>query len=154
MNVHNHHVGLRMSLIQGKTHFFILLLSMLIIIHSSRRVVFIDTDKIPALEERVMERVQNPSEAKMVLQLAETLVAAGVPQQELAVISIYRSQLRLISPGLRGTPDVEVATIDKYQGRDKECILVSLVRSNEQGNVSISLFGLFVMNMGIWLLYY
>lgn len=154
MNVHNHHVGLRMSLIQGKTHFFILLLSMLIIIHSSRRVVFIDTDKIPALEERVMERVQNPSEAKMVLQLAETLVAAGVPQQELAVISIYRSQLRLISPGLRGTPDVEVATIDKYQGRDKECILVSLVRSNEQGNVSISLFGLFVMNMGIWHLYY
>lgn len=154
MNVHNHHVGLRMSLIQGKTHFFILLLSMLIIIHSSRRVVFIDTDKIPALEERAMERVQNPSEAKMVLQLAETLVAAGVPQQELAVISIYRSQLRLISPGLRGTPDVEVATIDKYQGRDKECILVSLVRSNEQGNVSISLFGLFVMNMGIWHLYY
>lgn len=154
MNVHNHHVGLRMSLIQGKTHFFILLLSMLIIIHSSRRVVFIDTDKIPALEERVMERVQNPSEAKMVLQLAETLIAAGVPQQELAVISIYRSQLRLISPGLRGTPDVEVATIDKYQGRDKECILVSLVRSNEQGNVSISLFGLFVMNMGIWHLYY
>lgn len=127
---------------------------MLIIIHSSRRVVFIDTDKIPALEERVMERVQNPSEAKMVLQLAETLIAAGVPQQELAVISIYRSQLRLISPGLRGTPDVEVATIDKYQGRDKECILVSLVRSNEQGNVSISLFGWFVMNMGIWLLYY
>lgn len=154
MNVHNHHVGLRMSLIQGKTHFFILLLSMLIIIHSSRRVVFIDTDKIPALEERAMERVQNPSEAKMVLQLAETLIAAGVPQQELAVISIYRSQLRLISPGLRGTPDVEVATIDKYQGRDKECILVSLVRSNEQGNVSISLFGLFVMNMGIWHLYY
>lgn len=111
----------------------------MLIIHSSRKVVFIDTDKIPALEERVMERVQNPSEAKMVLQLAETLIAAGVPQQELAVISIYRSQLRLISPGLRGTPDVEVATIDKYQGRDKECILVSLVRSNEQGNVSIPL---------------
>lgn len=31
---------------------------------------------------------------------------------------------------------VEVNTVDRYQGRDKECILLSCVRSNDKGNVS------------------
>ena len=31
---------------------------------------------------------------------------------------------------------VEVNTVDKYQGRDKECIVVSCTRSNPKGNVS------------------
>ena len=31
---------------------------------------------------------------------------------------------------------VEVNTVDKYQGRDKECIIVSCTRSNSKGNVS------------------
>ena len=31
---------------------------------------------------------------------------------------------------------VEVNTVDKYQGRDKECIIVSCTRSNPKGNVS------------------
>lgn len=32
---------------------------------------------------------------------------------------------------------VEVNTVDKYQGRDKECIIVSCTRSNPKGNVSV-----------------
>lgn len=31
--------------------------------------------------------------------------------------------------------NVEVNTVDKYQGRDKLCVIVSLVRSNEGGHV-------------------
>ena len=34
---------------------------------------------------------------------------------------------------------VEVNTVDKYQGRDKECIIVSCTRSNPKGNVSSNL---------------
>ncbi|KAF7732134.1 Tripartite DNA replication factor [Apophysomyces ossiformis] len=45
-----------------------------------------------------------------------------------------RSQLRWISRHLGGRQDLEVSTIDKYQGRDKDCVLISLVRSNSQGN--------------------
>ncbi|KAI9482549.1 AAA domain-containing protein [Zychaea mexicana] len=103
------------------------------ILDPSRKVVFLDTDKMSATEERIMETVVNKAEASIVLQLAEALLLAGVPEERLAVISVYRSQLRLISQSLRGRPGVEIATIDKYQGRDKECVLVSLVRSNETG---------------------
>jgi superfamily I DNA and/or RNA helicase len=35
-----------------------------------------------------------------------------------------------------GCSGIEVNTVDKYQGRDKECILVSCTRSNSKGNVS------------------
>ena len=36
---------------------------------------------------------------------------------------------------LTGEPDVEIGTVDGLQGREKEAVLVSLVRSNEQGDV-------------------
>ena len=36
---------------------------------------------------------------------------------------------------LRGRPKVEMHTADKFQGRDKEVIVISLVRSNSQGSV-------------------
>ncbi len=34
---------------------------------------------------------------------------------------------------------VEVSTVDKYQGRDKECIIMSFVRNNSMENVSCHL---------------
>jgi DNA replication ATP-dependent helicase Dna2 len=43
--------------------------------------------------------------------------------------------LKLIGHLLKARPFVEIHTVDKYQGRDKECVIVSLVRSNPQGHV-------------------
>ena len=53
--------------------------------------------------------------------------------------SVIRQQIssRVSDAGDLGA--IEVNTIDKYQGRDKECILVSFVRSNLKGNVSHTL---------------
>lgn len=54
----------------------------------------------------------------------------------MAVITPYRQQIKLLSSLFTDMPKVEILTADKSQGRDKECILISLVRSNESGQVS------------------
>ncbi|CAA6669719.1 unnamed protein product [Spirodela intermedia] len=53
-----------------------------------------------------------------------------VAGDDIGVITPYNAQVDLIR-SIVGT-NVEIHTIDKYQGRDKDCILVSFVRSSEQ----------------------
>lgn len=36
-------------------------------------------------------------------------------------------------------PDVEVQTVDSFQGREKEAVIISLVRSNEKGESSMDI---------------
>ncbi|WVR07485.1 hypothetical protein IAU60_004527 [Kwoniella sp. DSM 27419] len=102
----------------------------------SAKCIFVDTDAVPALDSRVGDLVQNEMEAALVQQLAMALHASGLRQEDLAVITPYRQQIKLLSSLLTPTlPRVEILTADKSQGRDKECVLISLVRSNETGNI-------------------
>ena len=58
-------------------------------------------------------------------------MANGVPQEDIGVISPYRHQLKKLNSLLQQVyAKVEVSTVDKYQGRDKKCIIMSLTRSN------------------------
>ena len=82
--------------------------------------------------------MSNETEALLVQQLACALLKGGVQPVSLGIISPYRHQLKLISQVFhRDTKlhEIEINTVDKYQGRDKSCIVVSLVRSNEHCNV-------------------
>lgn len=106
----------------------------------SRPVVFLDTDGVPAPESRSEYLVSNETEAAIVHQLACALLKAGLQPASLGIISPYRHQLKLITQVFRRDADtkqneIEINTVDKYQGRDKACIIVSLVRSNEHSNV-------------------
>jgi DNA replication ATP-dependent helicase Dna2 len=92
---------------------------------------------VPALESRVGDLVQNETEARLVQQLASALTTSGIGQEDIAIITPYRQQIKLISSQVGKTlPNIEILTADKSQGRDKDCIIISLVRSNESGNVS------------------
>lgn len=106
----------------------------------SRPVVFLDTDGVPAPETRSEHLVSNETEALLVYQLAFVLLKGGLQPASLGIISPYRHQLKLISQVFhRNTNgkqnEIEINTVDKYQGRDKSCIIVSLVRCNENCNV-------------------
>jgi DNA replication ATP-dependent helicase Dna2 len=97
------------------------------------RVRFVNTD---TLEPRVREedkgnRIVNPAEARIVVQLVDSLLTVGVPASEIGVMTHYRSQLSLLRHGLRGHPGVEMHTADRFQGRDKDVVVLSLVRSND-----------------------
>nr|XP_031860000.1 uncharacterized protein CI109_004607 [Kwoniella shandongensis]KAA5527072.1 hypothetical protein CI109_004607 [Kwoniella shandongensis] len=102
----------------------------------SFKCVFVDTDDVPGLDSRVGDLVQNEVEARLVHQLATALTSSGLKQQDLAIITPYRQQIKLLTSLVHPSlPNIEILTADKSQGRDKDVILISLVRSNEYGGV-------------------
>jgi superfamily I DNA and/or RNA helicase len=78
------------------------------------------------------ESLRNEGEAGLVVARAQALVRLGVPARELAVITPYRAQASLLRELLQELPEVEVDTVDAFQGREKDVILFSLVRSNAE----------------------
>jgi ATP-dependent RNA/DNA helicase IGHMBP2 len=77
----------------------------------------------------------NPGEAELVRKIVVQLREAGVPAQAIAVITPYNAQVQLLRRMLLHEPDLEIGTVDGLQGREKEAVVVSLVRSNETGEV-------------------
>ena len=80
---------------------------------------------------------QNPGEAELVAAQVERVLALGVAPADVAVISPYDAQVQRLRQLLAGRLDegLEVDTVDGFQGREKEAVLVSLTRSNDQGEV-------------------
>ncbi|KAF6135363.1 hypothetical protein GIB67_027237 [Kingdonia uniflora] len=90
---------------------------------------------LPALEVKEQKTVNNPMEAYIVAGITEELVKKGISEEEIGIITPYNSQVNFIRRVI-GATTVEIHTIDKYQGRDKDCILVSFVRSTENPRAS------------------
>jgi predicted DNA helicase len=80
---------------------------------------------------------QNPGEAELAAAEVDRVLALGVPPTEVAVISPYDAQVQRLRQRLGELLDrgLEVDTVDGFQGREKDAVIVSLVRSNEQGEV-------------------
>jgi DNA replication ATP-dependent helicase Dna2 len=86
---------------------------------------------------------QNDLEARLALELTHAFLRAGLPGREMALLSPYRQQNKVLADGLEGlqengTKAIEVLTADRAQGRDYEVVVVSLVRANDEGHVCIS----------------
>ena len=75
----------------------------------------------------------NKEEAKTVKEIVEVLLSVGVKVEDVGVISPYEDQVSLLSELL--PPSIEVKTVDGFQGREKEVILISFVRSNDKGEI-------------------
>ncbi len=112
--------------------------------------VFIDTAG-KGFEEKLetgSESRYNPEEAELVIDQLRILLEAGVPESEIAIICPYSAQVRYLSRLVgsalvadRGqaqgqpVPDIEIDSVDGFQGREKEAVIVSLVRSNLLGEM-------------------
>ncbi len=75
----------------------------------------------------------NEEEAKAVKDIVEALISIGLKHEHIGVISPYEDQVNLLSEIIPRS--VEVKTIDGFQGREKEVILISFVRSNNEGEI-------------------
>ncbi len=74
----------------------------------------------------------NETEAMTVKEIVNALLEGGLKLEHIGVISPYDDQVDLLSNVL---PPVEVKTVDGFQGREKEVIIVSFVRSNKEGDI-------------------
>ena len=95
---------------------------------------FIDTSRMDNNGEQHLQDSKsfvNYLEAKICLELADMYVKKGVSVEDIGIISPYADQIKLISE----KTDVEVKTVDGFQGREKEIIIISCVRSNDMGEI-------------------
>lgn len=80
----------------------------------------------------------NEGEADIVMQHVFNLIYSGVSPAAIAVQSPYIAQVQLLRDRLDEFPEafgVEVATIDSFQGREADAVIISMVRSNMLGAV-------------------
>ena len=98
--------------------------------------VFVDTaerrDKWERQRKGSTSR-ENPLEALLVKEIVERLLRMRVKEEWIGVITPYDDQVDLIR-SLIGE-EVEVHSVDGYQGREKEVIILSFVRSNKNGDL-------------------
>ncbi|KAL8829106.1 MAG: hypothetical protein Q9191_002209 [Dirinaria sp. TL-2023a] len=78
----------------------------------------------------------NEMEAALVKMHVQNLIDAGTLPDDIAVVTPYNAQLTLLAHNLKEKyPAIELGSVDGFQGREKEAVIVSLVRSNPQHEV-------------------
>lgn len=99
-------------------------------------VIFLDTvQKNPAEESfKDSKSYRNPVEADYAVDIIDTALRIGIQPTDIALISPYKDQVDLIDSRIDNEA-IEIDTVDGFQGREKEVIILSLVRSNQNGNI-------------------
>jgi len=77
---------------------------------------------------------ENVAEAKLIQDIVNRFVRLGLNPKDIGVITPYYDQKKLLH-SLIESEYIEVDTVDGFQGREKELVLVSLKRSNPKGNI-------------------
>eukprot|EP00890_Picochlorum_soloecismus_P004479 jgi/Picsp_1/5031/NSC_02394-R1_dna-binding protein smubp-2-like len=101
--------------------------------------LYIDTAGCDMEEENEEDgnSIRNPGEADLVFTHVQMLLSAGVGTQDIGIITPYSAQVALLR-SIRNEKfkhDLEIGTIDGFQGREKEAIIISMVRSNDKQEV-------------------
>jgi ATP-dependent RNA/DNA helicase IGHMBP2 len=80
------------------------------------------------------ESRMNRQEADLARRKVQELLDAGLRPADIAVIAPYAAQVRLLREVL-SIPGLEIDSVDGFQGREKEAVVISLVRSNSKGEI-------------------
>ncbi|XP_041053108.1 DNA-binding protein SMUBP-2 [Carcharodon carcharias] len=88
------------------------------------------------LDEEDEQSKGNKGEVQIVTMHIQALTEAGVHPKDIAVIAPYNLQVQLLRKELFNKyPELEIKSVDGFQGREKEAVVLSLVRSNRTGEV-------------------
>jgi superfamily I DNA and/or RNA helicase len=104
---------------------------------TSEPVTFIDTAGAGYDEEQEPdgESRLNPQEADLAARKVRALLDGGVRPEDIAVIAPYSAQVRNLRSLLVDVEGLEIDSVDGFQGREKEAVVLSLVRSNTEGEI-------------------
>ncbi|WP_440998433.1 IGHMBP2 family helicase [Fodinibius sp. SL11] len=109
---------------------------MMSILDPGEALVFVDTSGRDA-EERTKQgstSKENPEEALLIKQMVNSLLRSGMQAKDIAVISPYKDQVDLLDREV-DTENLEVKSVDGFQGREKEVVIISLTRSNKKNAI-------------------
>ncbi|MCA9192540.1 MAG: AAA family ATPase [Planctomycetales bacterium] len=76
----------------------------------------------------------NRREAQWVQFQVQQFLLAGLSAEQVAIITPYAAQVRWLRD-LLNVPALEIDSVDGFQGREKEVVLISFVRSNSEGEI-------------------
>ena len=102
--------------------------------HDEKALLFVDTSEVDIEGETHLmdsKSIVNNLEAEISVKLVQDYLNDGIDVDDIGIISPYADQVKIIQDM---TP-VEVKTVDGFQGREKEIIIISTVRSNENENI-------------------
>jgi len=99
-------------------------------------VTFIDSAGAGWVEEQEPDSLSrfNPNEGQLVLDQVQALCSAGLNPSDIAVIAPYAAQVRWLRQHA-AYDRLEIDTVDGFQGREKEAVVMCTVRSNTKGEV-------------------
>ena len=86
-------------------------------------------------EERIFTSYQNELESEKVLEIYKLLKINNIEDKKIGIISPYSGQTKLIRKkilGLNKIPDLKIASVDSFQGNERDYIIVSLSRTNNK----------------------
>lgn len=101
----------------------------------SKKVIFLNYDKIPTIIETCDgDNITNKGEIELIKLCLEGMLRCEVKYEDIGIMSLYRAQLRLLKRELQehGINGLEILTADQFQGRDKRCVIISMVRCNKE----------------------
>jgi len=99
--------------------------------NGSHPVIFLNINGVETLPDKATS-YRNDKEAQATVAIVEGFIERGITCDAIGVITPYLAQTKHIRRLLekQGLEGVEVKSVDGFQGREKEIIIVSLVRSN------------------------
>jgi len=104
-------------------------------VYSSKPTVFIDMGNGDLEQKRAgATSYYNTVEGESVVQIVKSYLKAGAKPEDIAVITPYKEQAAWIRRHL-SEEDIEVNTVDSFQGREKEIVIMSLTRCNSRGEI-------------------
>lgn len=108
---------------------------------TTKAIIMYDTARLGDAEEQKSKQFDDNSfynlkEVAIVVNVIYELLEYGVKKSEIGVITPYSAQVSHLQNSLGDDfEDIEIGSVDGFQGKEKEVIILSMVRSNKIGLV-------------------